>query len=167
MYERIKIRNGLYAVIAIFFLLLTTLCVFSLYSSIQSNSSIQKVDTIQGDQVIPLASTYTDLLSARLLSMNVALSLDKKENADVVATYLKKLSVYVDKAKLTMTELRKTRALTPEGRRLRADLDTAFDDYITTAIDPLVTALNQATSLCFTARLNRWQPRKARYSARS
>ncbi|MFP1741689.1 methyl-accepting chemotaxis protein [Lonsdalea quercina] len=149
MYERIKIRNGLYAVIAIFFILLTTLCVFSLYSSIQSNSSIQKVDTIQGDQVIPLASTYTDLLSARLLSMNVALSLDKKENADVVAPYLKKLNTYVDKAKLTMTDLRKTRALTPEGRRLRADLDTAFDDYISTAIDPLVTALNQGNVTLF------------------
>ncbi|WP_304165889.1 methyl-accepting chemotaxis protein [Lonsdalea britannica] len=143
MYERIKIRSGLYAVIAIFFILLSALCGFSLFSSIQSNSSIQKVDTIQGDQVIPLSSTYTDLLSARLLSMNIASSIEKKDNTETVAPYLKKLGTYVDKAKLTMTELRKTRALTPQGRQLRAELDTAFDDYVSTAIDPIVVALSQ------------------------
>ncbi|GAB7195234.1 Tar ligand binding domain-containing protein [Dickeya oryzae] len=79
MLEKIKIRNGLYCVLVVFALLLLSICTFSLYSSIQSNKSIRNVYGIEGEQLVPLYSAYSEMLNARLAGFNIALAIvDKK-----------------------------------------------------------------------------------------
>lgn len=44
----------------------------------QSNLSIRKVSSIDGEQLIPLYSAYSEMLNARLAGINVALAIEEK-----------------------------------------------------------------------------------------
>ncbi|WP_192457814.1 methyl-accepting chemotaxis protein [Musicola keenii] len=141
MLEKIKIKNGLYSVIGVFVVLLLSICTFSLYSSAQSNVSIIKVNDIEGRQVIPLYSAYSEMLNARLAGINVALAIeDKKDNATIQAG-LERLNGYIASANTTMAELRHIKAVTPEGQALRDEIDATFNDYMNNAIAPMQATL--------------------------
>ncbi|WP_253938875.1 Tar ligand binding domain-containing protein [Dickeya dadantii] len=96
MLEKIKIKNGLYCVIAVFVLLLLSICTYSLYSSMQSNLSIRKVNSIDGEQLIPLYSAYSEMLNARLAGINVALAIEEKKDNATIDAALNRLNGYID-----------------------------------------------------------------------
>ncbi|WP_033567506.1 methyl-accepting chemotaxis protein [Dickeya undicola] len=143
MLEKIKIKNGLYGVITVFVLLLLSVCTFSLYSSMQSNLSIRKVNSIEGEQLIPLYSAYSEMLNARLAGINVALAIEGKKDDATIQAGLERLSDYINAANSTMTELRNIRALTQQGQALRGEIDDAYNDYMNNAVAPMLTALRE------------------------
>ncbi|NKI75385.1 methyl-accepting chemotaxis protein [Dickeya sp. CFBP 2040] len=149
MLEKIKIKNGLYCVLGVFVLLLLSVCSFSLYSSMQSNQSIRKVSSIEGEQLIPLYSAYSEMLNARLAGINIALAIEgKKDNATIQAS-LERLDGYITSANNTMAELRKIPSLTPQGQALRDEIDALFNDYMNNAVAPMLTTLRNRNTAQF------------------
>jgi methyl-accepting chemotaxis protein len=153
MLEKIKIRNGLYCVLAVFALLLLSICTFSLYSSIQSNKSIRNVNGIEGEQLVPLYSAYSEMLNARLAGFNIALAIvDKKDDATIRAG-LERLNGYIASANSTMAALRRIPAQTPQGQALRNDLEDTFNDYMNNAVAPMLTVLRERNLESFYSKL--------------
>ncbi|MEI7346787.1 methyl-accepting chemotaxis protein [Dickeya chrysanthemi] len=141
MLEKIKIKNGLYCVIAVFVLLLLAVCSFSLHSSIQSNQSIRKVNGIEGEQLVPLYSAYSEMLNARLAGINVALAIEDKKDDATIQAGLERLGGYIAAANNTMAELRRVQAQTAQGQALRNDIDAVFNDYMNNAVAPMQASL--------------------------
>ncbi|KAA8996157.1 HAMP domain-containing protein [Affinibrenneria salicis] len=141
MFRNIKIKSSLYIAIGIFSLIIIAISSFSLFSIHKGNESLLKVDMIEGDQIIPIYSIYTDLLSARIVGQNIALIIESKQNMEKVGPMFDKLDSYVASAQSSMNSLRAIKPLTEQGKAIRGEIDKNYDTYLAEAIKPMSAAL--------------------------
>lgn len=149
MFQKIKIKTGLYSGIAMFTLLLIIISVIGLSSANSSNKSLLRVDKIKGDQIIPLYMIYSDLLSARLTAQNIALRIEDNKEIEKNEIDFKKLAEQIDSADKKMDELRKITAITEKGKKLRIDLEKTYNMYVNDTIKPMAGALREKNTNYF------------------
>ena len=141
MLSRVKIKTGFTLIFVLLTLFLISISIISLNALRESKTSIHKVDTIQGRQIIPLYNIHSDLLSARILGHKIANSLESTPEKDI-SELLDEQSKYIKSAMSEMDKLHNQKALTTEGRKLRAAIDASFSQYTKNGIIPMHESLS-------------------------
>ena len=140
MLKNLSIRMGLLAVLVAMMLLLLLVSGIGIYALTQSSSSLQRINHLQGEQIMRLNEGYTQILRARneagqaVRLMEVGLIRD----ADKSVTHI---DSELTQGRKTLKGLMESNINDEQGQQLLGQLARSFDAFNVNGITPLLTAL--------------------------
>jgi len=142
MLKNLSIRMGLLSVLAVMMLLLLLVSGIGIYALTQSSSSLQRINHLQGEQILRLNEGYTQILRARneagqaVRLMEVGLLQDAQKSVSHIDSEL-------SQGRKTIKGLLESNIDDEQGQQLLGQLARSFDAFNVNGITPLLTALKK------------------------
>lgn len=142
MLRNLSIRTGLLTLLAVMTFLLLFVSGMGIYALQQSSTSLQKINRLQGEQMVRLSDGYVSLLRARngagqaVRQMEIGLLEDAAKSTDYVASD-------VTQAQQQLKEFIDNGVNDDEGNRLVQNLSQSYAEYLAKGINPMLAALSK------------------------
>ncbi|TNV19614.1 HAMP domain-containing protein [Buttiauxella sp. B2] len=142
MLRNLSIRTGLLTLLAVMTFLLLFVSGMGIYALQQSSTSLQKINRLQGEQMVRLSDGYVSLLRARngagqaVRQMEIGMLEDAAKSADYVASD-------VTSAQQQLKDFIDSGVGDEEGNRLIQNLSQSYAEYLAKGINPMLVALTK------------------------
>ncbi|WP_312983785.1 methyl-accepting chemotaxis protein [Atlantibacter sp.] len=140
MLKNLSIRMGLLAVLAAMTLLLLLVSGIGIYALTQSSTSLQRINHLQGEQIMRLNDGYTQILRARNESgqavrlMEVGLLQDAEKSVS-------RIESEISQGRKTLKSLLESNVNDEQGQQLLGQLSRSFDAFNVNGITPMLASL--------------------------
>ncbi|USR59604.1 methyl-accepting chemotaxis protein [Lelliottia amnigena] len=145
MLKTLSIRTGLLSLLAVMTLLLLIVSGIGIYALTQSSSSLQRINHLQGEQMVQLNSGYTLILRARN-EAGQAVRLMEIGMLDDAAKSVQSINKEVTQAQKTLKAVIDGGVSDPQGQQLLDKVAASLAAYNAQGITPMIAALNQQSS---------------------
>ncbi|MDH6634220.1 UNVERIFIED_ORG: methyl-accepting chemotaxis protein [Lelliottia amnigena] len=145
MLKTLSIRTGLLSLLAVMTLLLLIVSGIGIYALTQSSSSLQRINHLQGEQMVQLNAGYTLILRARN-EAGQAVRLMEIGMLDDAAKSVQNINREVAQAQKTLKGVIDGGIDNPKGQQLLDKVAASFATYNAEGITPMVAALNQQSA---------------------
>ncbi|MDY1037733.1 HAMP domain-containing protein [Enterobacteriaceae bacterium RIT714] len=145
MLKTLSIRTGLLSLLAVMTLLLLIVSGIGIYALTQSSSSLQRINHLQGEQMIKLNAGYTLILRARN-EASQAVRLMEIGMLDDAAKSVQNINREVTQAQKTLKTVIDSGVEDSEGQKLLDNVAASLAVYNTDGITPMLAALNQQSA---------------------
>ena len=145
MLKTLSIRTGLLSLLAVMTLLLLIVSGIGIYALTQSSSSLQRINHLQGEQMVQLNSGYTLILRARN-EAGQAVRLMEIGMLDDAAKSVQSINKEVTQAQKTLKAVIDGGVTDPQGQQLLDKVAASLAAYNAEGITPMIAALNQQSS---------------------
>ena len=141
MLKNLSVRTGLLSLLAVMTLLLLVVSGIGIYSLTQSSNALQRINHLQGEQMVQLSDGYTLMLRARNEAGQAVRQMEVGMLDDAAAA-TKVIENEIVKARAQLKAVIATPVDDEEGQRLVASLAKAFSAYDSNGITPMLAALH-------------------------
>ena len=141
MLKTLSIRTGLLSLLAVMTFLLLLVSGMGIYALTQSSSSLQRINHLQGEQLVQLNSGYTLILRARN-EAGQAVRMMEVGLLDDASKSVKNINNEITQAQKTLKGVFDGGVSDPEGEQLLKNVATSLAAYNEKGIVPMQNALN-------------------------
>lgn len=145
MLKTLSIRTGLLSLLAVMTLLLLIVSGIGIYALTQSSSSLQRINHLQGEQMVQLNSGYTLILRARN-EAGQAVRMMEIGLLDDAANAVKNINQEVALAQKTLKGVIDGGVADEEGQRLLDKVAASLATYNQQGINPMLKTLNDQSA---------------------
>jgi len=145
MLKTLSIRTGLLSLLAVMTLLLLLVSGIGIYALTQSSSSLQRINHLQGEQLVQLNTGYTLILRARN-EAGQAVRMMEVGLLDDAAKSVKNINNEIALAQKTLKNVIDGGVKDPEGETLLKRVAVSLADYNAKGIGPMQKALNEQSA---------------------
>ena len=145
MLKTLSIRTGLLSLLAVMTLLLLIVSGIGIYALTQSSSSLQRINHLQGEQMVQLNAGYTLILRARN-EAGQAVRLMEIGMMDDAAKSVQNINKEVTQAQKTLKAVIDGGVSDEKGQQLLDKVAASLAAYNAQGIGPMLTALNQQSA---------------------
>ncbi|STQ14570.1 methyl-accepting chemotaxis sensory transducer [Enterobacter cloacae] len=145
MLKTLSIRTGLLSLLAVMTLLLLIVSGIGIYALTQSSSSLQRINHLQGEQMVQLNSGYTLILRARN-EAGQAVRMMEIGLLDDAAKSVKSINQEIALAQKTLKGVIDAGVADPQGQQLLDKVAASLAAYNQQGINPMLKALNEQSA---------------------
>ena len=145
MLKTLSIRTGLLSLLAVMTFLLLLVSGIGIYALTQSSSSLERINHLQGEQLVQLNSGYTLILRARN-EAGQAVRMMEVGLLDDAAKSVKNINNEIALAQKTLKNVFDSGVSNPEGEQLLKKVATSLAAYNEKGIVPMQNALNEQSA---------------------
>ncbi|MFO3904389.1 methyl-accepting chemotaxis protein [Enterobacter hormaechei] len=145
MLKTLSIRTGLLSLLAVMTLLLLLVSGIGIYALTQSSSSLQRINHLQGEQLVQLNSGYTLILRARN-EAGQAVRMMEVGLLDDAAKSVKNINDEITQAQTTLKNVIDGGVNDPEGEALLKKVAVSLAAYNEQGIVPMQNALKEQSA---------------------
>ena len=145
MLKTLSIRTGLLSLLAVMTLLLLIVSGIGIYALTQSSSSLQRINHLQGEQMVQLNSGYTLILRARN-EAGQAVRMMEIGMLDDASRAVKNINQEVALAQKTLKGVIDGGVADEQGQQLLNNVATTLAAYNQQGINPMLKALNDQSA---------------------
>ncbi|WP_336996384.1 methyl-accepting chemotaxis protein [Leclercia sp. UBA7405] len=145
MLKTLSIRTGLLSLLAVMTLLLLLVSGIGIYALTQSSSSLQRINHLQGEQLVQLNAGYTLILRARN-EAGQAVRMMEVGLLDDAAKSVKNINAEFAQAQKTLKAVIDGGVTDPQGDALLKRVAVSFAAYKEKGIAPMQAALNEQSA---------------------
>ncbi|KFC07207.1 methyl-accepting chemotaxis protein I [Trabulsiella guamensis ATCC 49490] len=145
MLKTLSIRTGLLSVLAVMTLLLLLVSGMGIYALSQSSSSLQRINQLQGEQMVHLNEGYTLILRARN-EAGQAVRLMEIGMLDDATKAVKNINTEVAQAQKVLAVVLSTPMQDEQGDKLLKAVAGSYAAYNEQGIKPMLDALNKQSA---------------------
>ena len=145
MLKTLSIRTGLLSLLAVMTLLLMLVSGIGIYALTQSSSSLQRINHLQGEQLVQLNAGYTLILRARN-EAGQAVRMMEVGLLDDAAKSVKNINAEFAQAQKTLKAVIDGGVTDPQGDALLKRVAVSFAAYQEKGIAPMQAALNEQSA---------------------
>lgn len=145
MLKTLSIRTGLLSLLAVMTLLLLLVSGIGIYALTQSSSSLQRINHLQGEQLVQLNAGYTLILRARN-EAGQAVRMMEVGLLDDAAKSVKNINAEFAQAQKTLKAVIDGGVTDPQGDALLKRVAVSFAAYQEKGIAPMQAALNEQSA---------------------
>ena len=145
MLKTLSIRTGLLSLLAVMTLLLLIVSGIGIYALTQSSSSLQRINHLQGEQMVQLNSGYTLILRARN-EAGQAVRMMEIGMLDDAAKSVKNINQEIAQARKTLKGVIDGGVADEQGQKLLDKVAASLATYNQQGIDPMLKALNDQSA---------------------
>lgn len=145
MLKTLSIRTGLLSLLAVMTLLLLLVSGIGIYALTQSSSSLQRINHLQGEQLVQLNAGYTLILRARN-EAGQAVRMMEVGLLDDAAKSVKNINAEFAQAQKTLKAVIDGGVTDPQGDALLKRVAMSFAAYQEKGIAPMQAALNEQSA---------------------
>lgn len=145
MLKTLSIRTGLLSLLAVMTLLLLIVSGIGIYALTQSSSSLQRINHLQGEQMMQLNTGYTLILRARN-EAGQAVRLMEIGMLDDAAKSVQNINKEVALAQKTLRQVVESGVADEQGQQLLDNVAKSLTAYNAQGIVPMVAALNEQSA---------------------
>jgi len=145
MLKTLSIRTGLLSLLAVMTLLLLLVSGIGIYALTQSSSSLQRINHLQGEQLVQLNSGYTLILRARN-EAGQAVRMMEVGLLDDAAKSVKNINDEITQAQTTLKNVIDGGVNDPEGEALLKKVAASLAAYNEQGIVPMQNALKEQSA---------------------
>ena len=145
MLKTLSIRTGLLSLLAVMTLLLLIVSGIGIYALTQSSSSLQRINHLQGEQMVQLNSGYTLILRARN-EAGQAVRMMEIGMMDDAAKSVKNINQEIAQARKTLKGVIDGGVADEQGQKLLDKVAASLATYNQQGIDPMLKALNDQSA---------------------
>jgi len=145
MLKTLSIRTGLLSLLAVMTLLLLIVSGIGIYALTQSSSSLQRINHLQGEQMMQLNTGYTLILRARN-EAGQAVRLMEIGMLDDAAKSVQNINKEVALAQKTLRQVVESGVADEQGQQLLDNVAKSLATYNAQGIVPMVAALNEQSA---------------------
>ncbi|ANG91301.1 methyl-accepting chemotaxis protein [Lelliottia amnigena] len=145
MLKTLSIRTGLLSLLAVMTLLLLIVSGIGIYALTQSSSSLQRINHLQGEQMMQLNTGYTLILRARN-EAGQAVRLMEIGMLDDAAKSVQNINKEVALAQKTLRQVVESGVADEQGQQLLDNVAKSLAAYNAQGIVPMVAALNEQSA---------------------
>ena len=145
MLKTLSIRTGLLSLLAVMTLLLLIVSGIGIYALTQSSSSLQRINHLQGEQMVQLNSGYTLILRARN-EAGQAVRMMEIGLLDDAAKSVKSINQEIALAQKTLKSVIDAGVADPQGQQLLDKVAASLAAYNQQGINPMLKALNEQSA---------------------
>ena len=142
MLKTLSIRAGLLSLLAVMTLLLLLVSGIGIYALSQSSSSLERINHLQGEQMLRLNEGYTGILRARN-EAGQAVRMMEIGLLDDAAKSVKAIQLDVEKSGKALQSVIDSGVDDSQGTQLLAKVAASYGAYLKDGITPMLTALNE------------------------
>lgn len=175
MLKTLSIRTGLLSLLAVMTLLLLIVSGIGIYALTQSSASLQRINHLQGEQMVQLNAGYTLILRARNEAGQAVRMMEVGLLDDAVRA-VKTINQEVALAQKTLKDVIGSGVADEQGQMLLDNVAASLAVYNQQGISPMLKALNEqrrtAITICWKTSWSRWRSsliticRRSRHGAR-
>lgn len=145
MLKTLSIRTGLLSLLAVMTLLLLLVSGIGIYALTQSSTSLQRINHLQGEQMVKLNAGYTLILRARN-EAGQAVRMMEIGMLDDAAKSVQNINREAAQAQKTLKDVIGSGIQDEQGQQLLNQLAKSFEAYNAQGIQPMLAALNQQSA---------------------
>lgn len=145
MLKTLSIRTGLLSLLAVMTLLLLIVSGIGIYALTQSSSSLQRINHLQGEQMVQLNSGYTLILRARN-EAGQAVRMMEIGLLDDAAKSVKSINQEIALAQKTLKGVVDAGVADSQGQQLLDKVAASLAAYNQQGINPMLKALNEQSA---------------------
>ncbi|MCU6669388.1 methyl-accepting chemotaxis protein [Enterobacteriaceae bacterium H4N4] len=145
MLKTLSIRTGLLSLLAVMTFLLLLVSGIGIYALTQSSSSLERINHLQGEQLVQLSSGYTLILRARN-EAGQAVRMMEVGLLDDASKSVKNINNEIALAQKTLQGVFASGVSNPEGEQLLKQVATSLAAYNEKGIVPMQKALNEQSA---------------------
>lgn len=145
MLKTLSIRTGLLSLLAVMTLLLLLVSGIGIYALTQSSSSLQRINHLQGEQLVQLNAGYTLILRARN-EAGQAVRMMEVGLLDDAAKSVKNINAEFAQAQKTLKAVIDGGVTDPQGDALLKRVAVSFAAYQEKGVAPMQAALNEQSA---------------------
>ncbi|EPL0395941.1 methyl-accepting chemotaxis protein [Enterobacter ludwigii] len=145
MLKTLSIRTGLLSLLAVMTLLLLIVSGIGIYALTQSSSSLQRINHLQGEQMVQLNSGYTLILRARN-EAGQAVRMMEIGMLDDAAKSVKNINQEIAQARKTLKGVIDGGVADEQGQKLLDKVAASLATYNQQGINPMLKALNDQSA---------------------
>ena len=145
MLKTLSIRTGLLSLLAVMTLLLLLVSGIGIYALTQSSASLQRINHLQGEQLVQLNSGYTLILRARN-EAGQAVRMMEVGLLDDAAKAVKNINDEITQAQTTLKNVIDSGVNDPEGELLLKKVAASLAAYNDQGIVPMQNALKEQSA---------------------
>ncbi|MGX5032872.1 methyl-accepting chemotaxis protein [Enterobacter hormaechei] len=145
MLKTLSIRTGLLSLLAVMTLLLLIVSGIGIYALTQSSASLQRINHLQGEQMVQLNAGYTLILRARN-EAGQAVRMMEVGLLDDAARAVKTINQEVALAQKTLKDVIGSGVADEQGQKLLDNVAASLAVYNQQGISPMLKALNEQSA---------------------
>ena len=145
MLKTLSIRTGLLSLLAVMTLLLLIVSGIGIYALTQSSSSLQRINHLQGEQMVQLNTGYTLILRARN-EAGQAVRMMEIGMLDDAAKSVKNINQEIAVAQKTLKGVIDGGVADEQGQKLLDNVATSLATYNQQGINPMLKTLNDQSA---------------------
>ena len=145
MLKTLSIRTGLLSLLAVMTLLLLIVSGIGIYALTQSSASLQRINHLQGEQMVQLNAGYTLILRARN-EAGQAVRMMEVGLLDDAARAVKTINQEVALAQKTLKDVTGSGVADEQGQKLLDNVAASLAVYNQQGISPMLKALNEQSA---------------------
>lgn len=145
MLKTLSIRTGLLSLLAVMTLLLLIVSGIGIYALTQSSSSLQRINHLQGEQMVQLNSGYTLILRARN-EAGQAVRMMEIGLLDDASKSVKNINQEIAQAQKTLKAVIDGGVADEQGQKLLDNVAASLAAYTRQGINPMLKALNDQSA---------------------
>ena len=145
MLKTLSIRTGLLSLLAVMTLLLLIVSGIGIYALTQSSSSLQRINHLQGEQMVQLNSGYTLILRARN-EAGQAVRMMEIGLLDDASKSVKNINQEIAQAQKTLKAVIDGGVADEQGQKLLDNVAASLAAYTRQGINPMLKALSDQSA---------------------